>query len=128
MCNSSLLSLSILNSYNNIFIIHIHFILQDQFELQRDSNLVMKTLNTKCGRLLSSSSHKLHQAYKKLIQSHGANYAKSHPPKNATLKQWTGLIEGKWTNKDWLVNYLRVYYYYLIFTILCCQMIRLIPR
>ena len=128
MSNASLLSLSILNSYNNIFIIHIHFILQDQFELERDSNLVMKTINTKCGRLLSSDSNKLYQTYKKLIQSHGANYAKSHPPKNATLEQWTRLIEGKWTNKNWLVNYLSIYYYYLIFTILCCQIVRLIPR
>ena len=125
MSNLSLLSLSILNSYNNIFIIHIHFILQDQFELQRDSNLVMKTLNTKCGRLLSSSSHKLHQAYKKLIQSHGANYARSHPPKNDKLELWTELIDGRWTNEDWLVNYLCVYYYYPMFTILCCQLIRL---
>ena len=95
MSNSSLLSLSILNSYNNIFIIHIHFILQDQFELQRDSNLVIKTLNKKCGRLLSSSSHKLHQAYKKLVQSHGANYARSHPPKNDKLELWTELIDGR---------------------------------
>ncbi|KAL0009741.1 hypothetical protein SO802_004849 [Lithocarpus litseifolius] len=74
----------------------------DQFELQGDSNLVTKTLNTKCGRLLSCSSNKLHQAYKKLVQSHGADYARSHPPKNATPEQWTGLIDGKWTNKDWL--------------------------
>ena len=56
--------------YYNIFIIHIHFISQDQFELQGDSNLVMKTLNTKCGRLLSSNSNLLHQAYKDLIKSH----------------------------------------------------------
>ena len=69
-------------------------ILQDQFELQRDSNLVTKTLNTKCERLLSSNS-KLHQAYKKLVQSHGADYARSHPPKNATLEQWTKLIDGR---------------------------------
>ena len=105
-----MLSLSILNLYNNIFIIHIHFILQDQFEVQGDSNLVMKTLNTKCGRLLNSSSNKLHQAYKKLVQSHGADYARSHPQKNATLEQWTELIDGRWTTKDWLVNYL------------CCQL------
>ena len=123
-----MLSLSILNSYNNIFIIHIHFILQDQFELQGDSNLIMKILNTKCGRLLSCSSNKLHQAYKKLVQSHGADYARSHPQKNATLEQWTGLIDGKWTNEEWLVSYLCVYYYYPMFTILCCQMIRLILR
>ena len=122
------MSLSILNSYNNIFIIHIHFILQDQFVLQGDSNLVTKTLNTKCGRLLSSSSNKLHQAYKKILKSQGADYARSHPPKNATLEQWTELIYGKLTNKEWLVNYLCVYYYYPMFTILCCQMIRLILR
>ena len=126
--NSSLLSLSKLNSYNNNFIIHIYFNLQDQFELEGDSNLVKKAINTKCGRLLSSGSNKLYQTYKKLVQSHGADHAKSHPPKNATLAQWTGLIEGRWTNKDWLVNYLCVYYYYPIFTILCCQMIRLILR
>ena len=95
-----------------------HFV--DQFELEGDSNLVKKTINTKCGRLLSNGSNKLYQTYKKLVESHDADYAKSHPPKNATLAQWTGLIEGKWTNKDWLVNYLCVYYYYLIFTILCC--------
>ena len=120
MSNLSLLSLSILNSYNNIFIIRIHFILQDQFELEGDSNLVKKTINTKCGRLLSNSSNKLYQTYKKLVESHSTDYAKSHPPKNAILAQWTGPIEGKWTNKDWLVNYLCIYYYYLIFTILCC--------
>ena len=100
MSNSSLLSLSILNSYNNIFIIHIHFNLQDQFKLEGDSNLVTKTINTKCGRLLSSGSNKLYQTYKKLVESHGADYAKSHLPKNATLEQWIGLIEGKWTKKD----------------------------
>ena len=122
------MSLSILNSYNNIFKIYIHFILQDQFELQGDSNLVTETLNTKCGRLLRCSSNKLHQAYKKLVQSHGANYARSHPQKSATLEQWTGLIDGKWTNKEWLVNYLCIYYYYPMFTILSCQMIRLILR
>ena len=95
MSNASLLSLSILNSYNNIFIIHIHFILLNQFKLQGDSNLVTKTLNTKCGRLLSSNSNKLHQAYKKLVQSHGADYARSHLPKNATLELWTELIDGR---------------------------------
>ena len=128
MSNSSLLSLSILNSYNNIFIIHIHFILQDQFKLQGDSNLVTKTSNTKCGRLLSSSFNKLHQACKKLVQSHGANYARSHPSKNATLKLWIELINGRWTNEDWLVNYLCVYYYYPMFTILCCKLIILLLR
>ncbi|KAL0013511.1 hypothetical protein SO802_000580 [Lithocarpus litseifolius] len=75
---------------------------KDQFELQGDFNLVTKTLNTKCGRLLSSNSNKLHQAYKKLVQSHSADYARSHPPKNATLEQWTELIDGRWTNEDWL--------------------------
>ena len=127
--NSSLLSLSILNSYNNNFIIHIHFILQDQFELQGDFNLITKTLNTKCGRLLSSSSHKLHQAYKKLVQSHSADYAKSHQPKNAKLELWIELIDGRWTNEEWLSNYLCVYYYYYpMFTILCCKLIRLMLR
>ncbi|XP_065622080.1 uncharacterized protein LOC136064359 [Quercus suber] len=61
--------------------------IMDQFELEGDSNLVTKTINTKCGRLLSSGSNKLYQTYKKLVQSYGADYAKSHPPKNATLEQ-----------------------------------------
>ncbi|KAL0007047.1 hypothetical protein SO802_008549 [Lithocarpus litseifolius] len=74
----------------------------DQFELQGDSNLVTKTLNAKCERLLSSSSHKLHQVYKKLIQPHGADYARSHPPKAAKLELWVELIDGRWTNEDWL--------------------------
>ena len=108
------------NSYNNIFIIHMHFILQDQFELEGDSNLVTKTLNTKCRRLLSSNSHKMHQAYKKLKQSHGVDYARSHPQMNATEKQWTELVDGRWTSEDGLVNYLCVYYYYPMFTILYC--------
>ena len=90
--------------------------------------MVTKKINTKYEKLLSSGSNKLYQTYKKLVQSHGADYAKSHPPKNATLKQWTELIDGRWTNEDWLVNYLCVYYYYLIFTILYCQMIRLILK
>ena len=74
------------NSYNNILIIHIHFILHDQFELEGDSNLVTKTLNTKCERLLSCNSNNLHQTYKKLVQSHGLDYARSYPPKNATFE------------------------------------------
>ena len=78
----------------------MHFILQDQFELQGDSNLVTKTLNTKSGRLLSFSSHKLHQAYKKLVQFYGVDYARSHPPKNAKLELWIELIDGRWTNED----------------------------
>ena len=78
----------------------MHFILQYQFELEGDSNLATKTINTKCGRLLSSGFNKLYQTYKKLVQSHGVDYVKSHLPKNATLEQLTGLIEGKWTNKD----------------------------
>ena len=92
------------------------------------ASLVTKTLNIKCGRLLSSSSNKLHQAYKKLVQSHGADYVRSHLPKNATLELWIELIDGRWTNEDWLVYYLCVYYYYPMFTILCCKLIRLILR
>ncbi|XP_030970742.1 uncharacterized protein LOC115991139 [Quercus lobata] len=107
---------SILSSYNvknwkNVDAATRDVVLQniaDQFELEGDSNLVTKTLNTKCGRLLSSNSHKLHQAYKKLKQSHGADYARSHPQMNATEKQWTELIDERWTNEDWLENILKV--------------------
>ena len=89
------------------------------------TNLSSKRLDMMLELLKLIQSHK---TYKKLIQSHGADYAKSHPPKNATLEQWIGLVDGKWTNKDWLINYLCVYYYYPMFTILCCKLIRLILR
>ncbi|KAL0005144.1 hypothetical protein SO802_012705 [Lithocarpus litseifolius] len=42
------------------------------------------------------------QVYKKLVQSHGVDYARSHLPKNAKLELWTELIDGRWTNEDWL--------------------------
>ncbi|KAL0009953.1 hypothetical protein SO802_005061 [Lithocarpus litseifolius] len=94
-----------MKNWKNIDAITRDVVLQniaDQFELQGDSNLVTKKLNTKCGRLLSSSSHKLHQIYKKLVQSHGAEYARSHPPKNVKLELWTELIDGRWIIEDWL--------------------------
>ena len=61
--------------------------------------MVTKTLNTKCGRLLSYSFNKLHQTYKKFIQSHGADYARSHPQKeyHTWAVDWTHL----WEMEQW---------------------------
>ena len=60
-------------------------------------------------KIIEFQLYKLHQAYKKFKQSHRADYARSHPQMNATIKQWTELIDGIWTNEDWLVNHLCVY-------------------
>ncbi|KAL0010651.1 hypothetical protein SO802_005759 [Lithocarpus litseifolius] len=49
-----------------------------------------------------SSNSVIHKVYKKLVQSHGADYARSHPPKNVKLELWTELIDERWTNEDWL--------------------------
>ena len=66
--------------------------------------------------------------YKNLVWSYSADYARSLLQKNATLEPWTGLIDGRWIDEEWLVNYLCVYYYYPMFIILCFQLIRLILR
>ncbi|KAL0007689.1 hypothetical protein SO802_009191 [Lithocarpus litseifolius] len=72
---------------------------QDQFDLQGDSALVNKTLNTKCGRLLSSHSNKLFAKYKKLVEKEGKTYAKNHPPPNVTREKWIELIDGNLKKK-----------------------------
>ena len=30
-------------------------------------------------------------------------YARNYPPKNATREKWIELIDGKWSNENWLV-------------------------
>ena len=30
-------------------------------------------------------------------------YARNHPPKNVTREKWIELIDGKWSDEDWLV-------------------------
>ena len=77
--------------------------MQDQFDIQGESLLVNKSLNTKCGRLLSSHYNKLFAKYKKLVKDEGSTYARNHPPKNVTREKWIELIDGKWSNENWLV-------------------------
>ena len=77
--------------------------MQDQFNLQGESVLMNKSLNTKCGRLLSSHNNKLFSQYKKPVKDKGNTYARNHPPKNATQEKWIELIDGKWSDKNWLV-------------------------
>ena len=77
--------------------------MQDQFDIQGESVLVNKSLNTKCGRLLSSYNNRLFAKYKKLVKDEGSRYARNHPPKNVTQEKWIELIDGKWSDEDWLV-------------------------
>ena len=77
--------------------------MQDQFDLQGESVLVNKSLNTKCGRLLSNHNSRLFAQYKKLVKDKESTYARNHPPKNATQEKWIELIDGKWSDEDWLV-------------------------
>ncbi|XP_050285534.1 uncharacterized protein LOC126725075 isoform X2 [Quercus robur] len=73
----------------------------DQFDIQGESVLVNKSLNTKCGKLLSSHYYKLFTKYKKLVKDEGSTYARNHPPKNVTREKWIELIDGKWSDEDW---------------------------
>ena len=77
--------------------------MQDQFDIQGESVLVNKSLNTKCGRLLSSHYNRLFAKYKKLMKDEGGMYARNRPPKNVTREKWIELIDGKWSDEDWLV-------------------------
>ena len=77
--------------------------MQDQFDIQGESVLVNKSLNTKCGKLVSSHHNKLFTKYKKLVKDEGSTYARNHPPKNVTQEKWIELIDGKWSDEDWLI-------------------------
>ena len=93
--------------------------MQDQFDIQGESVLVNKSLNTKCGRLLSSHYNRLFTKYKKLVKDEGSMYARNHPPKNVTREKWIELIDGKWSDEDWLViNSLKI----LITSEVCSQL------
>ena len=37
------------------------------------------------------------------MKDEGSTYARNHPPKNVTGEKWIELIDGKWSDKDWLV-------------------------
>ena len=46
-------------------------------------------------------------------------YARNHPPKNVTREKWIELIDGKWSDEDWLViNSLKI----LITSEVCSQL------
>ena len=74
--------------------------MQDQFDIQGEYVLVNKSLNTKCGRLLSSHYYRLFAEYKKLVKDEGSTYARNHPPKNVTREKLIELIDGKWSDED----------------------------
>ena len=37
------------------------------------------------------------------MKDEGSTYARNHPPKNVTREKWIELIDGKWSDEDWLV-------------------------
>jgi hypothetical protein len=78
-------------------------ILQDQFDLQGELVKINKSLNTSVGRRLGDFKTKLHIKYKAIVKEKGKDYARSHPLSSCTLEQWIGLIDGNWSNEDWLV-------------------------
>ena len=43
------------------------------------------------------------QNIKKLMKDEGSMYARNRPPKNVTREKWIELIDGKWSDEDWLV-------------------------
>ncbi|KAF7127514.1 hypothetical protein RHSIM_Rhsim11G0015900 [Rhododendron simsii] len=86
--------------------------LKDQFDFEGDPIDVNKAITSRCGRRLSDYTHRLYEKFKKLKATKGEAYARSHPPPQIAMEQWTRLIEKKWTNKDWLVT--------KTFTILYC--------
>ena len=75
----------------------------DQFDIQEKFVLVNKSVNTKCGRLLSSHYNRFFAKYKKLVKDEGSTYARKHQPKNVKQEKWIELIDGKWSDEDWLV-------------------------
>ncbi|XP_058210248.1 uncharacterized protein LOC131322793 isoform X5 [Rhododendron vialii] len=76
--------------------------LKDQFDFEGDPIDVNKAITSRCGRRLSDYTHRLYEKFKKLKATKGEAYARSHPPPQIAMEQWTRLIEKKWTNKDWL--------------------------
>ncbi|KAF7126967.1 hypothetical protein RHSIM_Rhsim11G0005600 [Rhododendron simsii] len=81
---------------------------EDQFDFEGDPIDVNKAIISRCGRRLSDYTHRLYEKFKKLKATKGEAYARSHPPPQIAMEQWTHLIEKKWTNKDWLEEMVQV--------------------
>ncbi|KAI8530240.1 hypothetical protein RHMOL_Rhmol11G0040800 [Rhododendron molle] len=82
--------------------------LKDQFDFEGDPIDVNKAITSRCGRRLSDYTHRLYEKFKKLKATKGEAYARSHPPPQIAMEQWTRLIGKKWTNKDWLEEMVQV--------------------
>ncbi|XP_058183827.1 uncharacterized protein LOC131301500 isoform X2 [Rhododendron vialii] len=78
--------------------------LKDQFDFERDPIDVNRATTSRCGWRLSDHTHRLYKKFKKLKATKGEAYARSHPPPQIAMEQWTRLIQKKWTNKDWLLR------------------------
>ncbi|GMP72732.1 hypothetical protein CsSME_00030660 [Camellia sinensis var. sinensis] len=88
--------------------------LTDQFDMEGDSTNVSKAVATKCGRSLSSYTYRLRKKYLNLKSAKGEEYARNHPPPECDLEKWKNLIDKKWNDANWLVNFS---YVYLLLTI-----------
>ncbi|KAI8555249.1 hypothetical protein RHMOL_Rhmol05G0160100 [Rhododendron molle] len=77
---------------------------EDQFDFEGDPVDVNKAITSRCGQRLSDYTHRLYEKFKKINATKGEAYARSHPPPQIAMEQWTCLIEKKWTNKDWLLQ------------------------
>ncbi|KAL7209797.1 hypothetical protein ACSBR1_031375 [Camellia fascicularis] len=87
---------------------------QDQSDIEGESTDVSKTVATLCGQSLSTHIYRLRIKYLNLKSAKGEEYARSHPPLECDLKKWKNLIDKKWNDSNWLVNFS---YVYLLLTI-----------
>ncbi|XP_028068681.1 uncharacterized protein LOC114271250 [Camellia sinensis] len=83
--------------------------LTDQFDMEGNSTNVSKVVATKCGRSLSSHTYRLRKKYLNLKSAKGEEYARSHPLPECDLEKWKNLIDKKWNDSNWLVNFSYVY-------------------
>uniref|UniRef100_A0A2N9GCW6 Transposase-associated domain-containing protein n=1 Tax=Fagus sylvatica TaxID=28930 RepID=A0A2N9GCW6_FAGSY len=82
--------------------------IEDQFDLQGEAEKINKSLNTSAGRRLGDFKTKLRIKYKAIVKEKGKDYARSHPPSICSPEQWIGLIDGIWSDEDWLEEIIRV--------------------
>ncbi|THG17395.1 hypothetical protein TEA_011900 [Camellia sinensis var. sinensis] len=66
---------------------------------------VNKAMATKCGWSLSTHTYRLRKKYLNLKSAKGEEYARSYPPPECDLENLKNLIDKKWNDSNWLVNF-----------------------
>ena len=105
------------------------WLFQDRFNLVGQGRVVNKMTKSILGKARSNFTHQLHKIYKTLVAKggpeHGPEYARNNPPLDVCkLPQWISVIDGKFTNSEWLVScwiFNHSYYGFLNF-MLCCSL------